>query len=194
MSVPVSVMLDVPEWVLKGLANGTLIRNGSVVRAADNGRIVLHLVEVGSVARQGAGSLVKWVPRVGRSATAAVVVSVTVGLAVGGMVVNGMVGRRRRESELGAALKAYLEAAQAGTLTMDMVERLSLAISQVRAGGHGDSVDIADGVAQLVQDYTAALAAATGAMWELEEATDVPPLQVLEQSLAAQREILDRVE
>lgn len=192
MGVPIQVVLDVPPDIAAGLASGTLVRVGGVVRNATTGAIVKHLGEGRLPAKEAANS----VANVARRVLGTTRGKIGVGILVVGAV--GTVGtftvdrwiNRRRDKALNAALKAYIDAAQAGGLTVQVIDNLSGAIKAANGSGSNDSVQIAEQVVNLVESHTVALAQANETTWEPERGADVVPLVRLEHSLSAQRCIL----
>lgn len=192
MGVPVQVALDIPPDIAPGLASGTLVRVGGVVRNATTGAIVKHLEEVRLPANKAANSLVNvaqraWASPVGKAAGA---VGVVGALAMGGKIAADKWSSRRLTQRLNVALKAYLDAAQAGEVTVQVIDDLSGAIKAANGSGSNDSVQIAEQVVKLVESHTADLAQANDTTWEPEQGVDVVPLVRLEHSLSAQRSIL----
>ena len=192
MGVPVQVVLDVPPHIAAGLASGTLVRVGGVVRNATTGAIVKHLEEGRLPAKEAANSVANvaqrvWASPVGKAAGAVVVAG---GLVMGGKIAADKWSSRRLTKALNVALKAYLDAAQAGEVTIQVIDNLSGAIKAANGSGSNDSVQIAEQIVNLVESHTAALAQANETTWEPEQGADVVPLVRLEHSLSAQRSIL----
>lgn len=193
MGVPMQVVLDVPRDISTGLASGALVRVGGVVRNATTGAIVKHLGEGRLPAKETANGVANVAQRVWASPAgkAGVVVVAAVGLVVSGKVVADKWTNRRHDKALNAALKAYLNAAQAGEMTVEVIDNLSRAIKSANGSGSNDSVQIAEQIVSLVEEYTVALAQANETKWKPERDTDVIPLVRLEHSLSAQRRILE---
>lgn len=193
MGVPVQVVLDIPQDIAAGLVSGDLVRVGGVVRSAKTGAIVKHLGEGRLPAKKTANVGAKFAQRVWGSTggKVAVFLSAVVLLAGGVMVAAGQRSSRRHTRVLNAALKAYLDAAKEGAMTVEQVDVLSSAIEAARGGGSSDSALIAEKVVNLVESYTADLARANETTWEPERGADVVPLVRIERSLSAQRRILE---
>jgi len=192
MGVPVQVVLDIPPDIADGLAKGSLVRVGGVVRSATTGKIVKHLGE-GRLPEKGtANSVANIARRVwGSTGGRAVVVLSAVGLvAVVGKVAADKRSSRRLTKSLNAVLEAYLDAAKAGEMTVEQIDALSSAIEAARGVDLSDSALIAEKVVNLVEGYTADLAQVNETTWEPERGADVVPLVRLERSLSAQRRIL----
>ncbi|WP_406708906.1 hypothetical protein QEV61_05400 [Trueperella pyogenes] len=193
MGVPMQVVLDVPPDIYTGLASGALVRVGGVVRNAKTGAIVKHLGEGRLPAKEAANSVANVAQRVWASPAgkAGVVVVAAVGLVMSGKVVADKWANRRHDKALNAALKAYLNAAQAGEMTVEVIDNLSGAIKSANGSGSNDSVQIAEQIVSLVEEYTVALAQANETTWKPERGADVVPLARLEHSLSVQRRILE---
>ena len=179
MGVPVQVVLDVPLDIAAGLASGTLVRVGGVVRNAKTGTIVKHLGEGRLPAKEAANGVPKVAQRVLSTTRGKIGAGILVcgAVAAGGTFAVGWWINRRRTKELNAALEAYLDAAKAGERSVEQIDALSSAIE-------------AEKVVDLVEGYTVALAQANETIWEPERGADVVPLVRLERSLNAQRCIL----
>jgi hypothetical protein len=193
MGVPVQVVLDVPPDIAAGLASGALVRIGGVVRNAATGKIVKHLGEGRLPAKEkvtnGIANVAQrvWGSTGGKTAVA---ISALGLLVVGGTVAAERWDNRRRTKALNAALKAYLDLAEAGEMTVGQIDALSSAIESARGAYSNDSALIAEKVVNLVEGYTVALAQANEVNWEPERGADVVPLVRLERSLVEQRRIL----
>lgn len=195
MGVPIQVVLDVPLDINVGLASGTLVRVGSVVRNAKTGAIVKHLREGRLPAEEAANGAAKVAQRVLGTTRGRIGVGIVVGgaVVVGGTFAVGWRINRHRTKALNAALEAYFDAAKAGEMSVEQIDALSSAIEDARGGGSRDSALIAEKVVNLVEDYSAALAQANEITWEPERGADVVPLVRLERSLSAQRRIFGTV-
>lgn len=162
MGVPVKVVLDVPPDIAAELATETLVRVGSVVRDAANGQIVTHLKEARLPAKEAANG----VAHIAQQFLSTTGVKIGVGILVAGTVATvgtftvGSWINRRRAKALNAALKAYLEAAQVGEVTVEVIDNLSGAINAANGSGSNDTVQIAEQVVNLVESHTVALAQA----------------------------------
>ncbi|WP_315583097.1 hypothetical protein [Actinomyces viscosus] len=192
MGVPVQVVLDVPLDIAAGLASGTLVRVGGVVRNAKTGTIVKHLGEGRLPAKEAANGVPKVAQRVLSTTRGKIGAGILVcgAVAAGGTFAVGWWINRRRTKELNAALEAYLDAAKAGEMSVEQIDALSSAIEAARGGDSRASALIAEKVVDLVEGYTVALAQANETIWEPERGADVVPLVRLERSLNAQRCIL----
>lgn len=163
--------LDVPLAIQAGIASGKLIRRGGVIRYASSGRIHSFLedaadTDVSRAVAARAATLLK-----SRGVVAGAALGV---LAIGATAVT--VVRRRRETgqpavpsglvALNHSLRAYLDAARAGSLNTSIVGQLIADLDEVQehvgtAGAPiGFSADLWDAVVQLVVDHTHRLAQA----------------------------------
>lgn len=163
--------LDVPLAIQAGIASGKFIRRGGVVRYASTGRIHSFLedaadTDASRAATARAAALLK-----SRGAVSGAALGV---LAIGATAVA--VARLRgkpAESEvpshvaaLNASLRAYLDAARAGSLDTSIIGQLIADLEEVQehveAGDApiGFSADLWDAVVQLVVDHTQRLAQA----------------------------------
>lgn len=191
MGVPVQVVLDVPPDIAAGLVKGALVRVGGVVRSAETGKIVKHLAEGRLSDDEAANGVANVAQQVLSTTRGKIGVGIFVcgAVAVCGAFAVGWINQSRTKA-LNAALKAYLNAAKAGDMTVEQIDTLYSAIKAARGGNSSDSALIAEKVVNLVEDYTAALAQANETTWEPERGADVVPLVRLERSLSAQRRIL----
>ncbi|MFW0161683.1 hypothetical protein [Actinomyces sp. SKVG-SVH-4(1)] len=186
MSVPVQVVLDVPADIAIGIANGTLVRVGSVVRDGA-GHIVKHLSEAGP---RPDGDLVR-VGEVARSLSRSKLGKTIV---VGGVLLVGLFAvkswkRRRCLDSLNASLYSYLSAVQEGELTVKQIDDLSDNIEQVKKISPKTSVLIAEQIIDLVEEFTLRLANANSLVWEPIQEGDIESIDRMCRSLDAQRQI-----
>jgi hypothetical protein len=188
MGVPVQVVLDVPPDIAAGIVKGVLVRVGGVVRSAETGKIVKHLAEGRLSDKEAANGVANVAQRV--LSTTRGKIGVGIVAASGVFAVGWWINNRHRTKALNAALKAYLDAAKAGDMTVEQIDALSSAIKAARGGDSSDFALIAEKVVNLVEGYTAALAQANETTWEPERGADVVPIVRLERSLSVQRRIL----
>lgn len=166
----VPVAYDIPEDILAGLVSGALTRFGSVVR--DRTGIIAHLKEVdlpaGDHAPAGAA-----IAAALKNPKVLIGLGVVVLAAAGGVAIwatkkksLGQPGVPISVSEYNAALAAYLEAIQNGSLNVDVLDRLISALAAVKTDTDAGDITIEFSVGQsealvnLVADYTRTLAEA----------------------------------
>mgnify|MGYP000073908844 CR=1 FL=1 len=188
MGVPVQVVLDVPPDIAAGIVKGVLVRVGGVVRSAETGKIVKHLAEGRLSDKEAANGVANVAQRVLSTTRGKIGVGIVAASSV--FAVGWWINNRHRTKALNAALKAYLDAAKAGDMTVEQIDALSSAIKAARGGDSSDFALIAEKVVNLVEGYTAALAQANETTWEPERGADVVPIVRLERSLSVQRRIL----
>jgi hypothetical protein len=207
-------LLYVPPDVQLGLANGTLLRNGSVVRKALDKTIYRHLDEVQIPdAEEVAGAIAQRMSKASPKRWAPVVV-VAVAIATGAVVViKKYKGARERNmpveveidapecvAKFEASLRAYVDSGRAGALDAETVDRLITDLDAVKAlTDDGNTVEFSfqklEPLFSLVISHTSALAKAYSAtLAELEQPEahcDTEVVVHLRKHLEAQRKILE---
>lgn len=212
----VTTAYDIPEEILSKILSGEHKRFGSVVR---NGRqIYTHLKEV-SVPTEGvdidelrsaaAASLKNPKVLLGLGAAFAVTATVVGGVAYWAGTKKAKAATDTPEAastpesvlEYNAALRAYLEAVQSGTIDSAVLERLDSALEAIQSESRdGDltldfSTEQSTALVSLVTDYTRKLAEANEVQFsEVPEApttSDGNPIVDLRHRLEIQKRIID---
>ncbi|WP_044495327.1 hypothetical protein [Nesterenkonia massiliensis] len=211
----VTTAYDIPEEILSKILSGEHKRFGSVVR---NGRqIYTHLKEV-SVPTEGvdidelrsaaAASLKNPKVLLGLGAAVAVTVVTASGVAYWAGTKKAKVANTpevastpRSVLEYNAALRAYLEAVQSGTIDSAVLERLDSALEALQSESRdGDltldfSTEQSTALVSLVTDYTRKLAEANevqfGEVPEAPTTSDGNPIVDLRYRLEIQKRIID---
>lgn len=196
-------MLYISPETLAGVRAGRLVVEGSVVRAAANGRIVEHLHEVDKLPRKEA-------LRMARAALSKVKTPQGAAVASGGAVVaavgTGAAWRltrpqreaRKLEKRLNQALVAYLEAAAQGTLSGELVQDAIDAITAVEDHPRRDELPSLtrlgiDQVAGDISRYSRQLSHAPAPLGPSDDVTDLPGLRhhlELQKAIAASSEVV----
>lgn len=190
MGVPVQVVLDVPPDIAAGIANGTNVRTGGVIRDPA-GHIVKHLKETSVLPEQEVGRLAAAARSVWRSTSGKVIVFAgALTLAATLVFVRDRMKSKCLVDDLNASLSSYIEAAQRAELTVEHIDGLSGAVERARERASRESGSISEKVVELVEDYTLRLAEANATSWEPEPSAETGSLIRLEHSLKVQRQIL----
>lgn len=135
---------DVPSEIALGLASGDLVTGGWVIRNT-KGQIVKHLSETDIRYGVNEGALKEAVTGasafVGRHRRGVIVGLVVAGVAFVAMLVVGILTKRKRDAEaeerrkamegFQAALRAYVDALEAGTLTKEVIQDLDVAMQEL---------------------------------------------------------------
>ena len=192
MGVPIDITLEVPADIAEGLANGTLVRYGSMVRDLA-GRVVKNLAEIGQEpGKELEKAGVKAIKKAFTKSDGLVFIGVAVGAAaltgVGVVAVKWEKSRRAAEA-LNTSLAAYLDAASRGRLTINEVDRLVADLDHASDVSEVDPMEDAGELVGLIEDYTVRLAKASDMSVVPTDATSAPMVR-LRSNLALQRDIL----
>lgn len=167
----VQPQLEVPAKIAAGLANGSYVLLGGVVRDAVTGRLVALLKDAPGAVKSGDG--------IGRASgllksRSALVAGALGALGVGTAAVAVVTKRRQAArralppsvADVSASLQAYLDAASRGTLTAGVITRLLTDLDAMRATepSGGTALELPEtpwvALAELVAGHTPRLAAA----------------------------------
>lgn len=197
--------LHVPPKIAAGIAAGIFRRDGGVIRWADSGRIYAFLkdaVTTGEASEQAKGTVATVLKSRG-----ALVAGAAIGTAAAGAAVLVHLKRRRASATevpetvaaLNTALRAYMDAARAGTLDAASIGDLITALDTVTEQEVSEGVpfdfssDLWTSLVALIVDHTQKLAEAYGVdLSELHEdapAGDDATVIELRRHLEAQRQI-----
>jgi hypothetical protein len=170
--VIVQPQLDVPAKIAAGLANGSYVLIGGVVRNAANGRLVALLKEAsGSASSQSA---------LGRSAAVlrsrpAAALAGALGAATAGAVTHVVVKKRKQAQlralpqcvvHVSASIQKYLDAGRSGSLDASVITRLINDLDAMEAYAISNDVALElpnepwEGLVKLVAGHTPRLAVA----------------------------------
>ena len=197
--------LHVPPKIAAGIAAGIFRRDGGVIRWADSGRIYAFLkdaVPTGEASEQAKGTVATVLKSRG-----ALVAGAAIGTAAAGAAVLVHLKRRRASATevpetvaaLNTALRAYMDAARAGTLDAASIGDLITALDTVTEQEVSEGVpfdfssDLWKSLVALIVDHTQKLAEAYGVdLSELHEdapADNDATVIELRRHLEAQRQI-----
>lgn len=144
---PTSLLLDIPDELLAGIASGKYFLDGGVVRKSSGELVKLlkHAVPEAAdkaIAKRGAAAL--------RNPRVVAVVGATIAVAAAAAAAKTYIDHRKPAvadpkvptcvENFNASLTVYLEAAREGTLDAEIIERLIIDLDAVKAASDVDSI------------------------------------------------------
>lgn len=165
------VAFDIPPFIQEGLANGSFIRYGGVVRD-QAGQIVQHLTEVEMITNEGAGIAKRAFSFVKKNKWA-----IGVALVAAGGIAWAVSKNRKNQSvrvpkclvDFDAAFQRYIVSAKDGTINQKIIEDVLVSLEEIRKNQETGkmsiefSVENARLVIDMVREYTEKLAVANSA-------------------------------